>query len=254
MGEGQCHATHQLVVAPEQRCSPYDADDSRYPQSVEDRIVAELGGGLRSVLGPTRPGPAADPGTPGEREYRMAESRRMSKSELFTHFAERFGIKRAEAGEFFDELQQLTEQELLRCGEFVLPSADQVVAGSAARSRNLLLEHIPVQLPKGRGYLGDFPRRQMHLNDDAILSRFFLHHLPRFPSTAICQHRVAGANFRCVSRRLPPIQFLWPRIGGLGLHNSKELACRRHENVVDLVPVGAMLQPDPRRVFDVPAQ
>ena len=35
----------------------------------------------------------------------MAESRRMSKSELFEHFAERFGIKRAEAGEFFVELQ-----------------------------------------------------------------------------------------------------------------------------------------------------
>ena len=33
-----------LVVAPEQRCAPYDADDYRYPQSVEDRIVAELGG------------------------------------------------------------------------------------------------------------------------------------------------------------------------------------------------------------------
>ena len=37
-----------LVVALEQRCSPYDADDYRYPQSVEDRIVAELGG----VYGP----------------------------------------------------------------------------------------------------------------------------------------------------------------------------------------------------------
>ena len=37
-----------VVVAPEQRCSPYDADDYRYPQSVEDRIVAELGG----VYGP----------------------------------------------------------------------------------------------------------------------------------------------------------------------------------------------------------
>ena len=37
-----------LVVVPEQRCSPYDADDYRYPQSVEDRIVAELGG----VYGP----------------------------------------------------------------------------------------------------------------------------------------------------------------------------------------------------------
>ena len=42
----------------------------------------------------------------------MAESGRMTRGGLFTHFAERFGIKRAEAGEFFDELQQLTEQEL----------------------------------------------------------------------------------------------------------------------------------------------
>ena len=51
---GGRHALHAqtswrgLVVAPEQRCSPYDADDYRYPQSVEDRIVAELGG----VYGP----------------------------------------------------------------------------------------------------------------------------------------------------------------------------------------------------------
>ena len=37
-----------LVVAPEQRCSPYAADDYRYPQSVEDRIVDDLGG----VYGP----------------------------------------------------------------------------------------------------------------------------------------------------------------------------------------------------------
>ncbi len=57
----------------------------------------------------------------------MADSRRMSKSELFTHFAERFGIKRTEAGEFFNELQQLTEQELLRCGEFVLPGVAKLV-------------------------------------------------------------------------------------------------------------------------------
>ncbi len=33
-----------LTVAPEQRCSPYRANDYAYPQSVEDRIVAELGG------------------------------------------------------------------------------------------------------------------------------------------------------------------------------------------------------------------
>ena len=57
----------------------------------------------------------------------MTDSRRMSKSELFTHFAERFGIRRTEAGEFFDELQHLTRQELLRCGEFVLPGVAKLV-------------------------------------------------------------------------------------------------------------------------------
>ena len=40
-----------LVVAPENRCAPYDRDDYRYPQSVEDEIVASLGGfyGSRSL-------------------------------------------------------------------------------------------------------------------------------------------------------------------------------------------------------------
>ena len=37
-----------LVVAPERRCTPYAADDYRYPQSVEDRVIGELGG----VYGP----------------------------------------------------------------------------------------------------------------------------------------------------------------------------------------------------------
>ena len=37
-----------LVVAPEVRCSPYDSDDYRYSQSVEDRIIRNLGG----VYGP----------------------------------------------------------------------------------------------------------------------------------------------------------------------------------------------------------
>ena len=57
----------------------------------------------------------------------MAESRKMTKSELFAHFAERFGMKRAEVGEFFDELQQLTKHELLRCGEFMLPGIAKLV-------------------------------------------------------------------------------------------------------------------------------
>ena len=42
------HLWRGLVVAPEYRCSPYDRDDYRYSQSVEDEIVAALGG----VYGP----------------------------------------------------------------------------------------------------------------------------------------------------------------------------------------------------------
>ncbi len=57
----------------------------------------------------------------------MAEARRMGKSELFSHFAERFDVKRTQSREFFDELQQLSERELKRCGEFVLPGMVKLV-------------------------------------------------------------------------------------------------------------------------------
>ena len=56
----------------------------------------------------------------------MAE-RRKGKTELFSHFAEKFDIKRAQAREFFDELQQLSESELKRSGEFVLPGMVKLV-------------------------------------------------------------------------------------------------------------------------------
>ena len=57
----------------------------------------------------------------------MAEARRMGKSELFSHFAERFDLKRTQAREFFDELQQLSESELKRSGEFVIPGMVKLV-------------------------------------------------------------------------------------------------------------------------------
>lgn len=57
----------------------------------------------------------------------MADARRMGKSELFAHFADRFEIKRAQAREFFDELSVLAEKELKRSGEFVLPDMVKLV-------------------------------------------------------------------------------------------------------------------------------
>jgi len=51
----------------------------------------------------------------------------MGKSELFSHFAERFGMKRTQAREFFEELTALSEKELKRTGEFVLPNMVKLV-------------------------------------------------------------------------------------------------------------------------------
>jgi DNA-binding protein HU-beta len=57
----------------------------------------------------------------------MPEARRMGKSELFSHFAERFDIKRTQARDFFDELAILCEKELKRSGEFILPGMVKLV-------------------------------------------------------------------------------------------------------------------------------
>ena len=57
----------------------------------------------------------------------MAEARRMGKSELFPHFADRFEIKRTQAREFFEELSTLAEKELKRSGEFTLPGLVKLV-------------------------------------------------------------------------------------------------------------------------------
>src|SRR5258708_19571994 len=54
-------------------------------------------------------------------------ARRMGKSELFSHFAERFEVKRTQAREYFDELTSLAEKELKRSGEFVLPGMVKLV-------------------------------------------------------------------------------------------------------------------------------
>lgn len=57
----------------------------------------------------------------------MAEARRMGKSELFSHFAEKFEMKRVQVRELFDELNTLAEKELKRSGEFTMPGMVKLV-------------------------------------------------------------------------------------------------------------------------------
>jgi DNA-binding protein HU-beta len=65
--------------------------------------------------------------TDEQEDTMTTEARKMGKSELFSHFAERFDIKRTQAREFFEELGVLCERELKRSGEFVIPGVAKLV-------------------------------------------------------------------------------------------------------------------------------
>ena len=53
--------------------------------------------------------------------------KRMTQSEVLNHFAEKFGMKRAQAKELFDELGSLATNEVKTNGEFVLPGFGKLV-------------------------------------------------------------------------------------------------------------------------------
>lgn len=51
----------------------------------------------------------------------------MTQSEVINHFAEKFGLKRAQAKEMFEELASLAGNEVKSNGEFVLPGFGKLV-------------------------------------------------------------------------------------------------------------------------------
>jgi DNA-binding protein HU-beta len=53
--------------------------------------------------------------------------KRMTQSEVINHFAEKFGLKRAQAKEIFEELGNLAQTEVKNNGEFVLPGFGKLV-------------------------------------------------------------------------------------------------------------------------------
>jgi DNA-binding protein HU-beta len=75
-------------------------------------------------------------------------AKRLGKAELFTHFAERFQLKRAQASAFFDELATLAERELQRCGEFELPGTVKIVRQQRrARTGRNPATGEPIEIP-----------------------------------------------------------------------------------------------------------
>ena len=56
-----------------------------------------------------------------------AGKKRMTQSEVLNHFAEKFGLKRAQVKELFDELSNLAQSEVKTNGEFALPGFGKLV-------------------------------------------------------------------------------------------------------------------------------
>jgi len=85
---------------------------------------------------------------PSQGEYAMADARRMGKMELFAHFAEKFDMKRTQVRDLFDELLRLSEKELKRSGEFVLPGMCKlVVQRRKAREGRNPATGEPIKIP-----------------------------------------------------------------------------------------------------------
>lgn len=57
----------------------------------------------------------------------VTKNKRMSQTEVLTHFAARFELKRAEVKEFFEELASLAAKEVKRNEEFALPGFGKLV-------------------------------------------------------------------------------------------------------------------------------
>ena len=51
----------------------------------------------------------------------------MSQSEVINHFAEKYGMKRAQVKELFEEMANLAASEVKENGEFVLPGFGKMV-------------------------------------------------------------------------------------------------------------------------------
>ena len=98
----------------------------------------------------------------------MADARRMGKSELFSHFAERFEVKRTQAREFFDELAQLAEKELKKSGEFVLPGMVKLVVQKLVEVK---LRHLQKSLLE---YIKDH-HKKVHIKREKILHLVTIH-------------------------------------------------------------------------------
>jgi DNA-binding protein HU-beta len=56
-----------------------------------------------------------------------AGKKRMTQSEVLNHFAEKFGMKRSQVRELFDELANLASSEVKSNGEFALPGFGKLV-------------------------------------------------------------------------------------------------------------------------------
>src|SRR4051794_33562410 len=78
----------------------------------------------RSAMVTSKNGSKANGKTAGKSNGKVSDkspAKRMSQTEVMSHFAEKFDIKRAQVKEIFGELTELVGKEVKKKGEFTLP-------------------------------------------------------------------------------------------------------------------------------------
>lgn len=61
-----------------------------------------------------------------------APKKKMSQSEIITHFSDRFEMKKPQVKEMFEELAQLAQREVQTNGEFTVPGFGKMVLSERA--------------------------------------------------------------------------------------------------------------------------
>ncbi len=88
--------------------------------------------------------------------------KRMTQSEVFNHFAERTGMKRAQVKQFFDDLANLATSEVKSGGEFVLPGFGKLVRSERkAREGRKDSREDDAEVSRGEGHEGLRPSSQV---------------------------------------------------------------------------------------------
>ena len=124
----------------------------------------------------------------------MASTKRMTQTEIISHLADKTGMKKVDAKEFFNTLASLATSEVKKNGEFTLPGFGKLVkAHRKAREGRNPATGKPIKIPAKTTVKAKKAKEEQEVDFDAI-------QLNRIKPKKVF---TVKANFKNVGRRKP---------------------------------------------------